>query len=123
MTIEETTPSHWLYTELKPCVDSIVVCDPYRNRLLSEGAKTDKIDAQKLVRLLRAELLKPVFHSGEQLFYLRKVVSGYEDVVKSGVRLKNQRAALFRAVGLSKKESKLPHESENFVLDGIDRGD
>ncbi len=62
---EETTTSQWLFTELKSSVDEILVCDPYRNKLLSEGAKTDRIDARKLVTLLKAELLKPVFHSSD----------------------------------------------------------
>ena len=63
LTIEETTTSRWLYTELRDLVDEIIICDPYRNKLLSEGPKTDKIDAEKLVKLLRADLLKEVFHS------------------------------------------------------------
>ena len=52
LAIEETTTSQWLYTELEDYVDRIMICDPHRNRLLSEGAKTDKIDAAKLVQLL-----------------------------------------------------------------------
>ena len=58
LTIEETTTSQWLYTELKDYVDRILICEPYRNRLLSEGPKTDKIDATKLVHLLKAGLMK-----------------------------------------------------------------
>ena len=58
LTIEETTTTQWLYTELRDYVDKILICDPYRNRLLSEGPKTDKIDAVKLVRLLKAGLIK-----------------------------------------------------------------
>ena len=54
LTLEETTTSQWLYTELKGEVDRLLICDPVRNHLLSEGAKTDKIDASKLVQLLRA---------------------------------------------------------------------
>jgi transposase len=122
LTFEETTTSQWLYTELKGHVDEIVVCDAYRNKLLSEGPKTDKIDATKLVQLLKANLLKPVFHSGDEFFYLRKIVSGYEDVVKAGVRLKNQRSALFRAQGKGKSEKTLENPKDTFVLDGIDRG-
>ncbi len=99
LTFEETTTAQWLYTELRPYVDQILVCDPYRNRLLSEGPKTDRIDAEKLVQLLRSNLLKPVFHSGDEFVRLRKLMSGYEDIVKAGVRLKNQRSALFRAIG------------------------
>lgn len=70
LTLEETTTSQWLYTELKDCVDEIFVCDPYRNKLLSEGAKTDKIDSEKLVQLLRSGLLKRVFHSNDKFIYL-----------------------------------------------------
>jgi len=64
LTVEESTSSQWLYSELKPFVNKLLVCDPYRNRLLSEGAKNDRIDATKLVYLNRAGLLKEVYHSG-----------------------------------------------------------
>lgn len=121
LTIEETTTSQWLYTELKGFVETIIVCDPYRNRLLSNGPKTDKIDASNLVVLLKADLLKPVFHSGEEFFSLRKIVSGYEDVVKAGVRLQNQRAGLLRGVGKNKGTKDLEDPHEKFILDGIDR--
>ena len=55
----------FLYTELKEYVEKIIVRDPYRNKLLTERAKTDKIDAKKLV-------------------------SGYEDVPEHLHRLKAQ---------------------------------
>ncbi len=120
LVIEETTTSQWLYAELRPLVEEVVVCDPYRNRLLSEGPKTDKIDAIKLVQLLKAGLVKSVFHTADEFIYLRKIVSGYEDLVTSGVRLKNQRSALFRAVGLDKESSELSRPAERFVLAGLD---
>lgn len=122
LTFEETTTSQWLYTELRNHVDELIICDPYRNKLLSDGASNDKVDATKLVQLLRAGFLKPVFHSGDEFIYLRKIVSAYEDVVQAGVRLKNQRSALFRANGKEKGESHLTHPAENFVLKGVDEG-
>jgi|SRR3989338_169281 len=121
LTVEESTASQWLYTELREHVDEMIVCDPYRNHLLKEGAKSDKIDATKTVQLLRAGLLKPVFHSGDDFIHLRKLVSGYIDLVKSGTRLKNQRSALFRACGRETGDGKLPGAAERFVLDGIER--
>lgn len=124
LTIEETTTSQWLYTELKGDVDSLVVCDPVRNHLLSEGAKTDKIDAVKLVQLLRANLLKEVYHSSEDFLKLRRLVSGYEDLIKAGVRLKNQRYSLLRADGKNGNEPmgiSLGGEVEQRVLDRIER--
>ena len=71
-----------------------------------DWAKNDKIDATKLVHLLKANMVKEVYHSGEEVIYLRKLVSGYEDLVKSAVRLKNQRSALFCAEGLDHKKDK-----------------
>lgn len=122
LTFEETNTAQWLYVELRGQVDEIVICDPYRNRLLSEGPKTDKIDASKLVRLLRNNLLKPVYHHANEWIELRKVVSGYEDQIRAGVRLKNQRAALFRGQGKGKQEKELTSAMDQFVLSGIDEG-
>ncbi len=119
---EETTPSHWLFVELKDLVDEIVVCDPYRNHLLSEGAKTDKIDARKLVQLFAAGLLKPVFHSLDPLMYLRKLVHAYQCVVQAGVRLKNQRSALLRGLGLDRDESVPSDRIESFIDEGLQCG-
>jgi len=124
LTIEETTTTQWLYTELKDYVDRIFICDPHRNRLLTEGPKTDKIDASKLVQLLKAGLMKEVYHSNDKFLYLRRLVSGYEDLVSAGVRTQNQRYALLRACGKKGKEKKdlnLNSRGEQFVLKCLDR--
>jgi len=94
ITLEESGSAHWLYLELLDYADRIVVCDPFHNRLLCHGPKTDKIDAGKLCELLRAGLLKEVFHSDSTLYELRQLVSGYQDVVIAGVRVQNQKEAL-----------------------------
>lgn len=94
LAIEETTTSQWLYVELIDHVDRIILCDPYHNHLLSEGPKTDKIDAGKLCQLLRAGLLKEVFHSLGGIYELRRLVSAYEDLVQAGVRVLNQKSSL-----------------------------
>ena len=122
-TVEETASSQWIYSELRPFVTKLIVCDPHRNKLLSEGAKNDKIDAEKLVYLLKANMLKEIYHSGEEAIYLRKLVSGYEDIVKSGVRLKNQKSALFLSEGLDHKKDRClsKNKSVHFVLEEIDK--
>jgi transposase len=122
LALEETNTAQWLYAELRSEVDEILICDPYRNRLLSDGPKTDKIDARKLVLLLKNDLLKPIFHTTDELIDLRKVVSGYEDTLKAGVRLKNQRSALFRGQGKGKREENVKGAMDQFVLSGIDEG-
>lgn len=122
MVIEECNWAQWLYTELRPCVDELIICDPYANHLLKDGAKNDKIDAIKLCKLLKGGFLKPVFHSLDELIELRKIVSAYDDLVVSGARLKNQRNALFRARGkdCKSKEQVLIKECDLFVLQGQD---
>lgn len=120
LTFEETTTAHWLYVELRGLVDELLVCDPYRNKLLSEGAKDDKIDAAKLALLLRANLIKPVYHSLDRLIDLRVVVSAYNDTIQRGVRLKNQRAALLRAKGKCQDET-FTKGGEAFVIGRLDQ--
>ena len=123
ITIEETTTSQWLYTELNDYVDKVLVCDPYRNKLLSEGPKNDKIDAKKLVHLLKAGLLKEVYHSGDEFLHLRKLVSAYEDLIKAGVRVKNQKQAILRANGLTSDHQNLvKNKTDIFVLKRLDKG-
>lgn len=112
LTIEETTTSHWLYVELRELVERIVICDPYRNRLLSEGPKTDKIDARKLCQLLRSGLLKEVFHGCDELYDMRQLVSAYEDLIKAGVRIQNQRSALYRSKGYRYTKRSAPELKE-----------
>ena len=124
LAIEETNTSQWLYTELLGYVNKILICDPHRNSLLSEGPKTDKIDAIKLVQLLKSDLMKEVFHSTDKFIYLRRIVSGYEDLIKAGVRVQNQRYALLRVCGKSgyeKKDVKLSSIDDQYVLESLDR--
>lgn len=94
LTFEESGFAHWLYLELLDEVERVVICDPFKNKLLQHGPKTDKIDARKLCQLLRAGLLTEVFHSTSGLYELRLLVSAYDDVVRAGIRLLNQQAAL-----------------------------
>lgn len=121
LTIEETTGAHWLYVELKDSVDKIIICNPSRNRLLEEGSKTDKIDAGKLCQLLRAGLLKEVYHTdNEENYRIRKLVSAYDDLVKAKVRVKNQYSAIYRSIGLKKRQTDQYNKKDqvmNFILE------
>lgn len=101
VTVEETTVAHWLYLELHDVAERVLICDPYRNKLLSDGPKTDKIDAGKLCELLKAGLLREVFHTDDELYELRRLVSAYGDLVANGVRSLNRRYSLMQGLGPS----------------------
>jgi transposase len=80
VTLEEGTWAAWLYDVLKPHVHEVVVCNPRRNALLKEGSKNDKVDARKLSDLLRAGLLRAVYHGENGLRSLQELARSYEVV-------------------------------------------
>jgi transposase len=130
LTIEETTTAHWLYVELKDYVDKILICDPHQNSLLQSGPKNDKMDARKLCTLLRNGSLKEVFHTTDELYHLRKLVSIYDDFVNASVRMKNQRSSMFLSEGKDHKKEKILSgsainkfitEKQNSNIENIDR--
>lgn len=122
MTIEESSTAQWLYVELHDVVNNLIICDPYKNKLLSDGPKNDKIDALKLLQLLRGGFLKPVFHSMKETIKLRKLTSYYIDLVREVVQLKNQRSAAYLAQGLSRKNNiETLSDEAGFITDLIEQ--
>ena len=92
VTFEETTQAAWLHDVIRHWVTEVVVCDPRRNKLLGEGSKADRPDARKLAELLRAGLLRSVYHGHEATRKLKELVRGYEtlsvDTMRTMVRIK-----------------------------------
>src|SRR5205085_1461419 len=74
VTFEEGTQAAWLYEVIRHFVAEVVVCDPRRNTLLVEGSKADKPDARKLAKLLRAGLLRSVYHGRNGTQKLKELV-------------------------------------------------
>ncbi|MDZ7764356.1 MAG: hypothetical protein U5K00_07995 [Melioribacteraceae bacterium] len=66
-------------------------------------------------------MLKEVYHTHNELFELRKYVSAYEDVIKAGVRIKNQRSSIFRSEGKNFRKETLESETNSFILGIIDK--
>ena len=100
VTLEEGTWTAWLYDVLKPHVEEIVVCNPRRNALLKEGNKSDKVDARKLAELLRAGLLRAVYHGENGLRTLRELARSYLTVSKDQARVMSRLKALYRSCGI-----------------------
>lgn len=100
VTFEETTQAAWLYEVVRTFVAEVVVCDPRRNKLLREGSKADKPDARKLAELLRAGMVRSVYHGHEATQKLKELVRGYEtlsiDTQRTMVRIK----AIYRGRGI-----------------------
>jgi transposase len=100
LTLEEGTQSAWLYDLLKPHVAECVVCNPRKNKLLEEGNKCDRIDVRKLSHLLRAGLLRPVYHGDHGTRTLKELAHCYESLVRDRTRVKNRLKAIYRGRGI-----------------------
>jgi transposase len=100
VTFEEGTWAAWLYDLLKPHVTQLVVCNPRRNALLKEGSKSDRIDARKLAELLRANLLRPVYHGGHGVRTLKELARSYLAISKDLGRVMSRLKAIYRSWGI-----------------------
>lgn len=101
VTFEEGAQAAWLYDLLRPHATELLVCNPRHNKLLAAGNKSDRIDALKLAQLLRAGLLKPVYHGEQGTRALKEMVRSYECLVSDTTRVMNRIKALYRARGIA----------------------
>ncbi|HEY3137748.1 MAG TPA: IS110 family transposase [Blastocatellia bacterium] len=101
VTLEEGTHAAWLFQLIKPLVAEVVVCNPRHNLLLLSGNKGDKVDANNLAHLLRAGLLKPVYHDAHTTQSLKQLAQCYETLVVDNIRVMNRIKALYRGRGIA----------------------
>jgi len=101
LAIEESTLAGWVARALGPYVDALIVCDPKENKWIAGGKdKKDKIDAQKLAKLLRGGYLKSVHHPEGNRQAFKEVVLLYHQISKEVRRSKNRLKAKFRQHGV-----------------------
>jgi len=96
--IEEGPMAGWLWRSLHVEVDSMVVSEPRRNRLIAkEGDKDDDLDAEKLAQLHRGGFIKEVHQvaSPEQVVF-KQLVALYHHRVLQRVREAHRITHLFR---------------------------
>lgn len=106
LTFEEGPLASWLYRNLGPCVDRVVVCDPRKNALVcSSGDKDDPIDASRLADLFAGGFLKAVHHPQEQQREAFKQLVGlYHERVGHRVSEANKVIARLRRWGVVVRE-------------------
>jgi transposase len=106
LVMEEGPLADWLWRNLHPVVDVMVVSEPRRNRLIAEdGDKDDPVDAEKLARLLRGGFIKAVHHGKDlsrSLF--KQQVSLYHSRVRHRVGEGLRLGSLFRRHGVMIRE-------------------
>lgn len=98
LVFEEGCQAQWLWSELQPICDDVIVCDPRANH--QQGQKSDRIDARKLAERARLGALRRVWHGGKELQDLRQAVFSYRCLTVHSTRLKNQIKGVFRSWGV-----------------------
>ena len=78
----------------------VLICDPRRNQLLSEGSKGDRPEARRLAEQYGPECRKSVYHEHGATLNLKELVRGYEtlsiDTIRTMIRIK----AIYRGRGI-----------------------
>src|SRR6185503_1901953 len=89
LTFEEGTQAQWL--------SDLLVCNPRLNHSGARHNKSDRLDALKLARDLRAGLLKAVFHGSPQTQTLKQLAHNYEALTEDTTRCMNRLKAVYRS--------------------------
>jgi len=95
--IEASSSYRWLYDLLEP-LGTVVLAHPLRLRaIVTARAKTDKLDAALLARLLRAGLVPESYVPPQPYQVLREVTRARARLVRCATLAKNQMHALLRS--------------------------
>jgi transposase len=103
VTFEEGTQAAWLYELIRPLVSEVTVCNARENKLLKAGNKSDRIDVEKLGKLLRLGELRPVYQGSSWGQGLKQLVHSHQALVDDVTRVKNRLKAIYRGRGISTK--------------------
>jgi len=100
--IEVGTHSTWVSRLLEGCGHEVLVANSRKTRLIyGDKRKTDKLDAQKLARLARAdpELLYPIEHRGEESQAHLALIHSRDALVRSRTQLINHVRGTVKSFG------------------------
>jgi transposase len=118
--IEATLFSGWVYDVLAPYAVELHVGHPMRLKALSKN-KNDRIDAELLANLLRADLFPSCHMASPKVRELRRVLRYRNFLVIEATRMKNKASGLLMEVGVEYAKSKL-HGKKYFseLLDSLE---
>jgi TolB-like protein/transposase len=97
LTFEEGTQAQWLFDLTRPLLSELTVCNPRENHSMKRGNKSDQKDAQKLATLLRAGMLKSVYHGCQQTKTLKHLAHNYDSLTQDTTRTINRLKAVYRS--------------------------
>ncbi len=97
LTFEEGTQAQWLYDLTQPLVAELLVCNARLHHSKKRDNKSDRLDGFNLVKDLRADLLKSVYHGSPQTQTLKQLAHTYDSLTEDATRCMNRLKAIFRS--------------------------
>ncbi len=118
--IEATLFSGWVYDVLLPYAVELHVGHPARLKAISKQ-KNDRIDAEMMANLLRADLFPSCYMASAEVRELRRVLRYRNFIVGEATRMKNKAAGILMETGVEYVKSKL-HRKKYFseLLDSLE---
>ena len=99
---EATTGYGYLYDRLKKMAAQVRVAHPGRLRLIfASKRKNDRVDAQKLAKLLYLDAVPPVHVPSSQVRSWRGLIEQRQKLLEERTRVKNALRALLRGMGMA----------------------
>jgi transposase len=120
--MEATMFSGWIYDLLKPHALELKVAHPEMLRAITVAKKkNDRADAERIVDLLRTDLLPECYMAPAPIRDLRRVLRYRDLIMRTAVKLKNRMASLLMETGVSYSKKRLHgHRYFHELLERID---
>jgi len=120
--MEATLFTGWIYDFLLPYASELKVGHSYMLRAIcASKKKNDRVDAQKLADLLRADLFPQCYMVSEEMRQLRRILRYRNLLVSEAIRMKNKTAGLLMEVGAEYNKQRLHGKRYfNALLDGLE---
>ena len=106
--MEATIFTGWVYDFLKPYAVELKVAHPEMLKAITAAKKkNDRADAERIVDLLRVDLLPECYMASEELRELRRILRYRNMVVRTAVKMKNKMSGLLMEVGATYDKKRL----------------
>lgn len=112
--LEATLFTAWIYDFLKPHAKQLLVAHPARLKAISSAKKkSDRIDAETMANLLRADLIEGIWMPPPELRHLRDQLRYRTTMVQMATRMKNKVSGLLLMNGYEYDSQRL-HRKKYF---------
>lgn len=106
--MEATIFTGWVYDFLKPHAVELKVAHPEMLKAITAAKKkNDRADAERIVDLLRVDLLPEVYMLSEEIRELRRILRYRNHIVRTAVKMQNKMTGLLMEVGVSYSKKRI----------------